>query len=122
MSPYPGGSSGNSPLVLPKTQPSLSTSEMRGDFSESATSAEPDRSVDPSDSGKQMTELPQAQAGFHRPSVHTQKGSQKGSVLDIAYSPPSLLRRYKRWFKKGSVLDIVYSPPSFLRRYKRWFR
>jgi len=22
---------------------------------------------------------------------------------------------------KGSVLDIVYSPPSFLRRYKRWF-
>ena len=23
---------------------------------------------------------------------------------------------------KGSVLDIVYSPPSFLRRYKRWFR
>ncbi len=24
--------------------------------------------------------------------------------------------------KKGSVLDIVYSPPSFLRRYKRWFR
>ena len=24
--------------------------------------------------------------------------------------------------EKGSVLDIVYSPPSFLRRYKRWFR
>ena len=23
---------------------------------------------------------------------------------------------------KGSVLDIGYSPPSFLRRYKRWFR
>ena len=23
---------------------------------------------------------------------------------------------------KGSVLDIVYSPPSLLRRYKRWFR
>ena len=22
--------------------------------------------------------------------------------------------------KKGSVLDIGYSPPSFLRRYKRW--
>jgi hypothetical protein len=38
--------------------------------------------------------------------------SEKGSVLDIEYSPPI----------KGSVLDIVYSPPSFLRRYKRWFR
>ena len=24
--------------------------------------------------------------------------------------------------EKGSVLDIVYSPPSFLLRYKRWFR
>ena len=24
--------------------------------------------------------------------------------------------------EKGSVLDIVYSPPCFLRRYKRWFR
>ena len=24
--------------------------------------------------------------------------------------------------EKGSVLDIVYSPPSFLRRYTRWFR
>jgi hypothetical protein len=23
---------------------------------------------------------------------------------------------------KGSVLDIVYSSPRFLRRYKRWFR
>jgi hypothetical protein len=23
---------------------------------------------------------------------------------------------------KGSVLDIVYSPPSILRRYRRWFR
>jgi hypothetical protein len=23
---------------------------------------------------------------------------------------------------KGSVLDIEYSPPSFLRRYKRWLR
>jgi hypothetical protein len=23
---------------------------------------------------------------------------------------------------KGSVLDIVYSLPNFLRRYKRWFR
>ncbi|MFM8878142.1 MAG: hypothetical protein ACKOKG_03245 [Verrucomicrobiota bacterium] len=23
----------------------------------------------------------------------------KGSVLDIAYSPPSLLRRYERWFR-----------------------
>ena len=23
---------------------------------------------------------------------------------------------------KGSVLDIGYSPPSSLRRYKRWFR
>jgi hypothetical protein len=28
----------------------------------------------------------------------------------------------KRGQKEGSVLDIVYSPPSFLRRYKRWFR
>ena len=24
--------------------------------------------------------------------------------------------------RKGAVLDIVYSTPSFLRRYKRWFR
>ena len=24
--------------------------------------------------------------------------------------------------KKGSVLDIVYSPPRFLRRYKRWYK
>jgi hypothetical protein len=39
--------------------------------------------------------------------VGIKKGSEKGSVLDI---------------EKGSVLDIGYSPPSFLRRYKRWFR
>jgi hypothetical protein len=31
-------------------------------------------------------------------------------------------KRSKRGQKKGSVLDIVYSPPRFLRRYKRWFR
>jgi hypothetical protein len=27
------------------------------------------------------------------------KGSVKGSVLDIGYSPPSFLRRHKRWFR-----------------------
>ena len=27
------------------------------------------------------------------------KGSVKGSVLDIGYSPPSFLRRYKKWLR-----------------------
>ena len=33
-----------------------------------------------------------------------------------------LAQRCKGKGVKGSVLDIVYSPPSFLRRYRRWFR
>jgi hypothetical protein len=42
---------------------------------------------------------------------------------------PLAIQSYKMGFPskkckgaKGSVLDIVSSPPSFLRRYKRWFR
>ena len=35
----------------------------------------------------------------HAKDKNLEKGSEKGSVLDIVYSPPCFLRRYKRWFR-----------------------
>ena len=58
-------------------------------------SAEPDRSVDPSDSGKQMTELPEAQAGFHRPSVHTLLFWHLRMSDSVPKGGPIIVRRIK---------------------------
>jgi hypothetical protein len=50
-------------------------------------------------SGKKVTDQFVAELEKGKKGGRREKGSEKGSVLDIVYSPPSFFRRYTRWFR-----------------------
>ena len=51
-----------------------------------------------------------------------ESSTPKAQLSQIRKSFPDPVSAKSAKGQKGAVLDIVYSPPSFLRRYKRCFR